>query len=280
MSDQQKAVEIPELPYKKRIRDILRIWQRGLRSSVADRAAYRGDFIITTLVVVLFEMITPLLTVLVYSLTGGQGFPGWNMYEVLMIQAVFLVSRGIAIPFFFGLVWTVHFQVRAGTFELTLLRPRSEILICMAQNINIQGFGRLIGGIIFLVIVAGHLPAPTFGGVLLFLLLLAVSEVMMLGLAMFMSGTLFIWVGNSRLSELLDTMLLFAKYPGSIFSSGFQLVLSFVIPVGMVAIFPAQAILGREQPYLWISIVGVLGFFVLARAFWKHMMKNYTGAGG
>ncbi|MBN2509745.1 MAG: ABC-2 family transporter protein [Spirochaetales bacterium] len=258
----------------------LRIWQRGLKSAVANRIAYRGDFFISLAVMLLFEAVTPLLTFLIYGLTNGRGFPGWSLFEVLLIQSVFLLSRGISQPFFWGLVWTVHQQVREGIFELTLLKPRSEILVCMTMNIDIQSFGRFAGGLAFFIFVLSRLPAPGLSGVLSFLLLFSLSLAMMFSLALIMAGTLFVWVGNSRLMELMETLLEFAKYPGSIFTSVFQLVTAVVLPVAMVALFPARALLGRPQPWLWGSMAAVCCFAAAALGFWKYMVKKYTGAGG
>lgn len=272
--------KLPPPRFKKTFRSTLLVWQRGLRGAIADRAAYRGDFFLSLVVMVLFEMITPLLTILVYNLTEGRGFPGWTMYEVLLLQAVFLTSRGIAIPLFQGHFLTVHFQVRQGTFELSLLRPRSEILVCMTQNMSIQDFGRFVSGVIFTVVVLQFLPVPSPAGIFLFAVLFGLSLVVQLSLTLIMAGTIFVWVGNSRLLELEDSILLFSKYPSSIFSSAFQFLLSAIVPVGMVAFFPANALLGKEQPYLIPAIITSILFFVFSVGFWKLMMKKYTGAGG
>jgi len=257
-----------------------RIWQRGFKSAVANRVAYRGDFFISLVVMLLFEAITPLLTMLIYGLTEGRGFPGWSVYEALLIQAVFLLSRGIAMPLFFGMVWTVHFHVRSGTFELVLLRPRSEILVCMTQDIDIQSFGRLLGGLGFLILVMSKLPAPGIMDILSFLALFAFSLVMLFSLALIMASTLFVWVGNSRLMELLDSLLDFAKYPGSIFSGVFQFITSVAFPLGMIALFPARALLGREQPFLFYSLLAVSALCAFSVFLWKIMVRKYTGAGG
>lgn len=259
---------------------LTRIWQRGFKSAVANRVAYRGDFFISLAVMLLFEAITPLLTLLIYGLTGGRGFPGWSVHEALLIQAVFLLSRGIAMPLFFGMVWTVHFHVRSGTFELVLLRPRSEILVCMTENIDIQSFGRLLGGLGFFFYVLSQLPAVTWSGWLNFLLLFAFSLMMLFSLALMMASTLFVWVGNSRLMELVNSLLEFSKYPGSIFSGVFQFITSVAFPVGMIALFPARALLGREQPFLFYSLLAVSALCAFSVFLWKFMVRKYTGAGG
>ncbi len=43
------------------------------------------------------------------------------------MQAVFLMSKGVAYPLFGGMVWNTAEMVRSGTFELLLLLPRHPL---------------------------------------------------------------------------------------------------------------------------------------------------------
>jgi ABC-2 type transport system permease protein len=261
-------------------RSAILLFSRAARSSMANAAAYRGDFIIGLAVTLLFELLTPLATILIYRSSSMAGFPGWKMEEVLVLQAVFLISRGIAFPLFFGVVWVVFNLVREGRFELILLRPRSPLLVALSQGLDVPGFVRLVGGLVLLLWSAGRLDAIQARAILPFLLMLGLSVLTLFACALFMSGSLFVWVGNSRVSELLDSILLFAQYPGSIFSSGAQLIMAVVVPVSMVALFPAEVLLGRSDALLLPATGACLAFFALGLAFWNHMSGKYTGAGG
>ena len=251
---------------------------RAARISFAERAAYRGDFFLSLGVSVLFEMITPLVTVLIYG--SGSSFPGWTMGEALLIQAIFLCSRGIAFPCFFGIVNTVFDQVREGSWELTLLKPRSPLLIAIAASLDVQGFGRLAAGIALLVYSLGLIPAPGLPQILLFAGLFLLSLLVLFSFALIMAGSLFVWVGNGRVYEVMESVLMFAQYPGSIFSQGFQFVLSILIPAAMIAFLPAQALLGRAEPLTAVSAPACAAFFALSLIFWRRMMRRYTGGGG
>ncbi len=255
-----------------------RILGLAVRNSLAERSAYRGDFFLSLFVSMLFEMVTPLVTVLIYG--AGSSFPGWTMEEALLIQAIFLMARGTAFPCFFGIVFTVFEQVREGSWELTLLKPRSPLLISMAASFDIQGIGRLAAGIGLFAYALTRLPPPGFWGVLLFCGLFLISLMVLFALALFMAGSLFVWVANGRIIELLDSILIFAQYPGSIFSSGFQFVLSVLVPAAMIAFLPAQALLGRPEPITAVSAASCVLFTAAGWLFWRGMMKRYTGGGG
>jgi ABC-2 type transport system permease protein len=257
---------------------LARIFGRAARISFAERAAYRGDFLLSLFVSVFFEMITPLVTVLIYG--SGSSFPGWSMGEALLIQAIFLMSRGIAFPCFFGIVFTVFEQVREGAWELTLLKPRSPLLVAVAASLDIQGFGRLAAGGALFIYALGLVPHPGPLQILLFAALFLLSLLVLFSFALILAGSLFVWVGNGRVIEVMDSVLIFSQYPGSIFSQSFQFVLSVLIPAAMIAFLPAQALLGRPEPITAVSAPACIAFFCLSLLFRRHMMKRYTGGGG
>ncbi len=255
-----------------------RLFAQAARNSFAERAAYRGDFILSLFVTLLFEAVTPLVTILIYG--TGAAFPGWSMGEALLIQAIFLLSRGIAFPLFFGAVWTVFEQVREGSFELTLLKPRSPLLVVIAQSVDIQGFGRLAGGTGLFVYALTLLPAPGALQVLLFLALLFLSILVLFSFVLIMAGSLFVWVGNGRVMEVMESVMVFAQYPSSIYGRVFQLVLAVLVPAAMIAFLPAQALLGRVEPITLAAAPACVVFFILSLVFWRAMLRRYAGGGG
>ncbi len=255
-----------------------RLLGRALRISFATRAAYRGDLLVSLLVTLLLEAITPLVTVLAYG--AGARFPGWSMHEALLVQGTFLLARGVAYPCFFGMVWTVFEQVREGTFELTLLKPRSPLLVTLVQSLDVQGVGQLLGGSVLFGWAVAHVPPPGPIAVLLFVALLALAVAVLFAIALFMAGSLFVWVGNGRVLEVSEAVMLFAQYPGSIYGRAFRVVVATAVPVSMIAFLPAQALLARAEPLTAVAAVCSLGFLGAALLFWRAMLRRYAGGGG
>lgn len=255
-----------------------RLLGRALRVSLATRAAYRGDLLLSLTVTLLLEAITPMVTVLVYG--AGARFPGWTLHEALLVQGTFMLARGVAYVAFFGMVWTLFEQVREGTFELTLLKPRSPLLLTLVQSLDVQGLGQLAGGAALFGWALAHLPAPGPGAVLLFAGLLALSVVVLFAVALFMAGSLFVWVGNGRVIEVSEAVLLFAQYPGSIYGRGFRLLIATVVPVAMIAFLPAEALLGRPEPITALAAASAIAFLGAGLLFWRAMLRRYAGGGG
>ena len=67
------------------------VYIQGIKSSLASRMAYRGDFIMSMFIMMIVELggpvITPIYRTMVLLFQAG-------VYEVLLLQGIFLLSRG------------------------------------------------------------------------------------------------------------------------------------------------------------------------------------------
>ncbi len=256
----------------------LRIYALGFRNAVAARMAYRGDFFTSIILMFLVEFITPLVTALVYR--SGASFPGWNLYEVLLIQGVFLLSKGVISPTVSGIIFNTLSKVREGTFDLLLIKPRSTLLMCMVTGYDTEDLGKLAGGAVLFGYALSKLPAPGGWQWFQFGLLFLISLLVYFAFILCFSGIVFQWVGNSRVFEIFDCLTAFGLYPSSIFSKLLQTVIVGIIPVAMIGFFPTAVLLGKPAPGVWIAVAMSLAFWVAGLKYWHFMLGKYTSAGG
>src|SRR5690606_1449833 len=126
------------------MKSILACYSAVMKTTFAGRMAYRGDFLISLFMMLVGDMMMPMVTLLVYR--SGASFPGWELHEVILIQAIFTLAKGIAFPFFFGTIWNTLDRVREGTYDLLLIKPRGALFMTMIGGFDIDDFGRLISG--------------------------------------------------------------------------------------------------------------------------------------
>ena len=250
----------------------------GVKIAFASRMVYRADFLLSSFITLLGDLIIPLITFLIY--TSGASFPGWNIYEVLLIQGIFMISRGIANMFFFGTVWNTLSSVREGTFDLILLRPHSTLHMTMITAISCDDLGVIAGGILISGIALYNLPAPGIINILGFIFFFIVSLMVLVSFAIIMSATVFKWVGNSRVYEIFDAITIFGQYPATIFSKGFNILVTWVIPITMIAFIPASVLLGKAARGIYIAALSSVVLFVMSLVIWHLMQKKYTSVGG
>ncbi|NLD48595.1 MAG: multidrug ABC transporter permease [Clostridiaceae bacterium] len=258
--------------------EAIRIHFQGIKTALAVRMAYRADFFISTFIMLLVEFMTPLVTYLIYR--NGASLPGWSMYEVLLIQGIFLLSRGIAFPFFFGIVWNTIDRVREGTFDLLLIKPRSVLHMAIITGFDSEDIGKLLGGLVLFTAALLNLPFPGISEWLKFIAIFFVSLVVMFGFAIILAGLGIVWVGNYRVYEIFFSISNFGMYPASIFSKLFQTIITSVLPISMLGFVPASVLLGKPAEGTIHSVLTSFVFLFASLLFWKTMLARYTSSGG
>lgn len=256
----------------------LKIYKETIRNCVAQTAAYRANFILGTVVTILSNIVFPMITLLIYN--AGASFEGWNMYEVLLIQSIFSISNGVAGMMFSGIVWSTMNYVADGTLEIVLIKPVNCLFYLLATNFNISDFGVVLGGTVIFVFSVAHIGSISLVGILLCLLLFIFGISVMLGVMLFMAATSFKWVSNSRIPEMYQSVANLGNYPQSIFPKWIIAMTSFIMPVAMVGFFPAAALLGRLEPWMYITIIPCVLFLFLGIGIYQYMVRLYEGVGG
>jgi ABC-2 type transport system permease protein len=230
------------------------------------------------LIALCFNLFVPLVTILIYS--SGASFPGWTFYEVLLIQSIFTLSLGFACVLFSNVLWATMQHIREGRFEVVLLRPVNPLFFLIATNFDTGSFGLLIGGGIMFGIAVAHTGVVSLAVIPQFLLLFFAGFAVMTSFQLIMAATSFKWVGNSRLPDILDSILTFGKTPVSIFPQTVKTITTFIIPVGMIGFYPASALLGRLDPAVLISVIPCILFMFFGIWLYHYMVTLYEGVGG
>jgi len=251
---------------------------QAIKVALASRMAYRGDYFISFFIMLVVELFAPVITLLIYG--NGASFPGWSLYEALLIQGIFLLSRGIAFPFFFGMVWNTLGQVQGGTLDLLFLRPRSLLHMVIMTGFDSEDLGKLLGGLLLFLIALFNLPAPGAAQWLQFLLVFLFSLIMLFAFALIMASLVIVWVGNGRVYEIYFAVTAFGQYPLAIFSKPVQTFITMIIPVSLLGFFPANILLGRPSPGVFLAMGFSLLFLFFSLWLWKRMVYHYNSAGG
>jgi len=260
------------------MRKYLLIYAECIKTAIARELTYRLNFILSLLITLGFNILFPLVTILIYR--AGASFPGWNFYEVLLMQSVFTLSNGLACIMFSGVLWTTMRHIREGSFEIVLLRPVNPLLFLIVTNFDTGSAGLIIGGGALFGFALSNTGIASSAAVFQFLLLFAAGFAVMAGMQMLMAATSFKWVGNSRIPEIFDSIMTFGKYPATIFPKAVQAVTAFVVPVAMIGFFPASALLGRLDPATFFAVIPCFLFMIFGIWIYQYMVKLYEGVGG
>jgi ABC-2 type transport system permease protein len=256
----------------------IKMYAIAFKNTLASRMAYRIDFFLSAFIMLVFEMIIPFVTFLIYN--SGASFPGWEFHEVFLVQAVFLLSKGITFPFFAGIVYNTIIRIREGTYDLLLIKPRNILFVTLLTGIDVEDLGKLFGGIGIFIFAVSRIPNPGAINWIIFVLLFICSLLVFISFAFIMAASGFKWVGNFRVYEIFEAMTSFAMYPITIFSDEVQILITACIPLALMGFFPASVLLGKSLDGLLISLASLVIIFIFSIFFWYRMLRSYTSAGG
>ncbi|AIQ17212.1 hypothetical protein H70357_11500 [Paenibacillus sp. FSL H7-0357] len=256
----------------------LDIYRQCMYSALQSAVAYRMNFIISSLITLVGNILFPLVTLLIYR--AGTSFPGWSLFEVLLIQSVFTMSSGLSSLIFGGVLWTTMSHVREGSFEVILMKPLNPLFFIIATTFSTESVGLFLGGVSLFIFSAMHVGAIPVLFWLQFAGMFIAGTAVLAGLSLMMAAMSFKWVGNSRISELADSVLHIGKYPLPIFPKAVQALATMIIPVGMVGFFPASALLGRVHASDFAAVLPCFLFLAAGVWIYRHMIRLYEGVGG
>lgn len=257
---------------------LFKIYTTCIATAVAAVTAYRLNFVLSLFMSLLSNLLFPLVTILIYG--AGASFPGWNLFEVLLVQSLFLLSSGIAHLVWEGMLWSTMSHVREGTFEVILLKPLSPLYFMVVSSFNPHSFGTVIGSGVLFNVALYNTGMPSVMETVQFLILFAAGFCVVSGLNMIMAATSFKWVGNTRLSDIYESIMNFGKYPAGIFPQALRATTTFIIPVAMIGFAPASALLGRAESAMFIAVIPCVLFMLFGVWLYRLMIKQYEGVGG
>jgi ABC-2 type transport system permease protein len=242
--------------------------------------AYRANFFIRLLNALLNLGAGILSLVVIFNQV--EAIQGWDLPSALGLLGVYLLLgalRGLFISPSLESVAGMDGEIWQGTFDFTLLRPVNKQFLVSFRHwrvfalfdlvlalgvlgvaINLMGTTLTPGDLIAFVI------ALLAGASLLYAALLAFSA-----LVFWNSGFLFTWVIND--------LFQLARYPVGLYPGWLRLILTWIIPVGLMTTIPAQALSGQLSPLMLVlTLAFSLGALLGASWLFNKGLKKYTSA--
>jgi ABC-2 type transport system permease protein len=249
-----------------------------LRLSLATSLQYRWNFAVDGVVSLLW---TTLGVVPLYiALHDRPPVAGWTFDRALVVVGYFTLLRGVLDGAVNPSLMAVVDQIRQGTLDFVLLKPADAQFLVSTTKFELwKGLDVLAAlGILGW---AFHLlgRAPSAGGVALSAALLGGALLVLYSLWILVISAAFWVVRLDNLAFFFGSVFDFARWPVGIFKGGWRLLFTFVIPIGLMTTYPAEALLGGLAPRTAVlSALGSVAFAALARAVWTRAIARYTSA--
>ncbi|MBI5952669.1 MAG: ABC-2 family transporter protein [Chloroflexi bacterium] len=251
-----------------------------MRASFQEEAAYRANFFISLLTSIL-NLATGVLGIVVLF-EQIDSVQGWDLPSTLALLGVYLTVsalRGLFIGPSLEALSGMDGEIWTGAFDFTVLRPvDTQFMVSLRKwrwfaSIDLLlGLGVLVAAVIQLGVTLSLWQILTFLLTLLAGTLILYAILLIFAALIFWSpGVLFTWV--------FDGIFQMARYPLGMYPGWLRLVLTWIVPVGVITTVPAQALTGSLTIQSLILSLGLAAALVLiASALFRFGLKRYASA--
>ena len=257
----------------------MKIYFKSLGMHLKGELEYRVNFILSFLsqILVFFTYYFVILALF----TKFDHIKGFTLYEVLFCFSIIQFGFSFNEVFARGVDRFDNLIIQGG-FDRLLLRPQNIILQVLCSDSDFVKASRLIQAVIVMVVALLNLQIPwNFMRVITVLLMLFSSCVIFFGIFLMAASYCFYTVQGLEVRNVFtDGGKHMAQYPIGVFSKGFVLFFTFVIPYAFVNYYPLLYVLGRNDNILYgLSPLLVVLYLIPCIIVFYLGMKRYASVG-
>ena len=258
----------------------IKLYPYYVSRSIKARLAYRFDAVIGIFGFLLENAIV--FSTLYLTISAIPSLNGWDINTMGFLYGYYLIPKAID-HIFSDQIWQLaNGGITRGILDKYLIKPINPLFQLVAEMIQLEGFGELILGTLFLFVFTPKLGV-SFSAIQIILLVLCVFFAVLFFFAIkLIFGSMSFW--TKRSIEVMTTIYdfsNFAKYPIEIFSGAIRFTLTYLLPFSVVIFFPIRALLFGGNLYLqtFYVMLASIGMLMLSLFIWNQGLKRYESAG-
>lgn len=214
---------------------------------------------------------------LYFLVMKSDGIMGYSPNQIIFFTLTFLLIDVLS-QFLFRNVYTFRQLVIKGDLDLILVKPVNPLFRILFGGSDLIDF-ITIPPIIFIVGYYGLLLEPTFIHFLYYIILLINGLIISGAFHIFVLGFGVITTEVDHMVMIFRDVSSMARFPVDIYKEPIKSLLTFVVPIGIMATLPAKALYGMVGFFGTLSaLVFGISMFYLSIKFWNFSLKKYTSA--
>lgn len=263
--------------YQKTMKNV-RVFLQLCRMNFSLMLIYRVSFVISLVLMVFWVFAFTLLVEVIFLHTDTLA--GWGKGEVLLILGFYYLLQNIGDIFYkdnferFGLV------LRRGEFDFAITKPVSSRVLSFFRIIRFDHAAGLFVTATLFIYALKNISEPVSWYMLFFGFLFSiVASVLYYYLLTLVAVLAFFIEKNETFNVLIWNVSQVSRYPRQIYRAFIGKILTFFIPLALLATLPAEVAIQFQNGALpWIFIILVLVFAMISHVFWKLGVKHYRSA--
>jgi ABC-2 type transport system permease protein len=251
-----------------------------IRSDFQYRISFAVFFISQALITVIDFVAIAVIFQQVHQLAG------WSLAEVAVLYGLTGTSFALA-DLLVSSVESISLRIRAGTFDLVLIRPLGPLFQLVTDDFAPRRIGKILQSALILGIALRVAHVHWTAGRVAMIPITIVSGTVIFGAVWVVTACIAFWTVESGEAANAFTYggNFMTQYPLGVYGAWLRRLLAYLVPLAFVNYFPAVYILGRRDllgaPNIsrfaspLIAIVTV----VVARAVWTEAVRHYRSTG-
>jgi ABC-2 type transport system permease protein len=253
---------------------------RFMQASFQEEAAYRANFLIS-LFYSLLNLATGILGIVVIFGQVGH-VQGWDLPSTLALLGVYLsvsALRGLFIGPGLESLSGMDGEIWTGAFDFTVLRPvNTQFLVSLRKWRLFALFDLLLGLGVLIVAIIQLQVTLTLWQVLAFLLTLLAGTLILYAILLIFAALIF-WSPGVLFTWVFDGLFQMARYPLGMYPGWLQMLLTWIVPVGVITTIPAQALTGSLSVQSLLTSLGLALLLVsVASILFRLGLRRYASA--
>lgn len=255
-----------------------RIYVACVRNCLIREMEFRAHFAINSIASVGWASLSMILAGLVF--TNVRDVAGWDLDRMLILTGTFaLVVYGKNFLFERSM-FKLSELVNKGELDFVLTKPISSQFLVSVRYVDfteLPGVAIAVGAILVGVHRVGLQPSPLDVGLYLLLVTCAILAAYAIW---FMTVSLAIWTGRiNNIGHLVPAISSMARVPTDVFRGLLGPIMTFAVPIALIATLPSKALLGVLEPWMAPYQVGLTGLLLWAsHRFWHYSLRRYSSA--
>ena len=258
---------------------MLRIYLKLCARYVQARMQYKADFFISTATMLAGNAATVVSLFILFQTIPRLA--GWSYPQVIFIYAFALLAQS-PVQILFDHLWQLRNHVNQGTFLKYYFKPLPTLVYYISEMVDLKGFGSLAFGVGALVWASLKLHLTWTLEQWLLLPVMLVSAGLVFTALMTMAAAAAFWVKDSfSIMAFVSNFRDHARYPIGIYDTAVQFLLTWVVPIGFIAYYPARYFLtgAALDASVWGAPLLAALLASLALWVWNRGVRHWGGTG-
>lgn len=259
------------------------LWLRLAGMRLRSEMQYRASFLLLMAMTFAFSFLDFVAVLVIFGKL--HAIDGWSFAQVAFLYGTSGVAFNLANVLVAGVDRAAE-HIRAGTFDVLLLRPIGTIMQLSAADIELKRVGRLAQAAVVLGLAMADIDVAWTAGRLAATAALLAAGFAIYGAIWVIAASLGFWTVDNR--SIANTFTYasnkLTQYPLDVFAGWLRRVV-LVVPIAFVNYLPAARILGQQPAYRlpsWLGLASPIVAVVLcivAREVWSFGIRRYRSTG-